>query len=117
MKTIHPLSFIAGAVTGCLLLLIVNSAIHWMHPVRTNQFMQPDGNRAFQTQDPAAIAERLGMSEEDLQKELSSGKTMPEIMREHGMTQNRRNRSASGSTTTGSGTATQDRSSSSSQAS
>lgn len=80
MKQFHPLSFVLGIVSGALLLLIGVGTMHALHPAPANRFV---GGGAPNT---ARMAQRLGISEDELQKELQSGKTMQQIAQEHGVT-------------------------------
>lgn len=103
MTKIHPLSFALGLGTGVLLFVIAFSGLRLLHPATTpaRTFGNQQGG-----QNITRTAERLGMTEAEVQKELDSGKTMRDIMAEHdGLTAGRQ-QNGSGSVMTGSGTRT-----------
>ncbi|MDD4318803.1 MAG: hypothetical protein PHW10_00540 [Candidatus Peribacteraceae bacterium] len=86
MKSIHPLSFVLGFVSGLVILLVVAGGLRLFGSSRSGM---PARNGAWQQNAGQGIgagrmAERLGMTEEDLQKELAAGKTMQEIAAERG---------------------------------
>lgn len=90
MNNFHLQSFGIGLGTGLVTLLLVAGG---MHLVRGNAYSQ-GGNRMGQHQqdngaghapNTARMAERLGISEDELKKELASGKTMQDIAKEHGV--------------------------------
>ncbi len=78
-----------------LVLGVVVGGLHLM-PSRTaarGTFQPGQGG----TMNTARMAERMGISEADLQKEIDSGKTMQEIATEHGVTFRGGTRPGSGS--------------------
>lgn len=79
-------SFGLGVVSGMVVLGIAVGGLHLFSPRAQaglrGGFQQGQGggmNAAF-------MAQRMGISEADLQKELDSGKTMQQIATEHGVT-------------------------------
>ena len=87
MKNIHLSSFILGLASGALLLVVAVSGMRSFGFGQTNsaaqsgQFQQ--GQRGVQSL--SRMAQRLGISEADLQKELDGGKTMQQVAEEHGV--------------------------------
>jgi hypothetical protein len=87
MKSFHPFSFTLGTASGLLVLALYLgiASIADDEPPR----VRPSGDGAFQEQnrgfvrDPAAMAERLGMTEKEIQDALAAGKTMQELLQEH----------------------------------
>ena len=77
MKKIHLPSFGLGIVSGLLILLLVSGGMKLM-----NKTGDGNGANGFGL---ARMAERLNISESDLQKELQSGKTFQQIAQEHGV--------------------------------
>jgi hypothetical protein len=105
MKNFHPLSFVLGLVSGALILLVVFSGSRMLGiGGRNNSF----GNGQWQGRNGgpslSRMAERLGISESDLQKELANGKTMQQIATEHGVEFGRGMRRGSGATLPPTGT-------------
>jgi hypothetical protein len=91
MKTFHPLSFALGLASGVLVLIVVFGSIRLIHggnPTfaagtgRGNYGQQFGGGAGPNT---ARMAQRLGITQDELQKELDSGKTVQEIAAEHGV--------------------------------
>lgn len=88
MKLPHFPSFGAGIAAGVVVVLVIAGGMHWAagsvtpSPGTVGQRQQGGFGGGQQT---ARMAERLGMTQEDLQKELDSGKTMLEISAEHGI--------------------------------
>lgn len=89
MKNMHLPSYGAGFVTGLLVLGVfwTGHAVFGSKPVapvmQQRQFGGPNGGGADRM---AGMAERMGISVEELQKELDTGKTMQQIAEEHGVT-------------------------------
>lgn len=97
-------SYLSGVLTGTILVGCIGLATHLFRPSGTGTtppgtFQQQNGNRAGNT---ARMAERLGITEVELQKELDSGKTMQQITQEHGVTFGRRGSGATLSSSSGS---------------
>lgn len=82
MKQFHALSFAFGLVSGALLLLLFIGGARVLHPARA---VVGSGQFGARGAGSARMAQRLGISQDELQKELSSGKTMQQIMSEHGI--------------------------------
>src|SRR5438105_1912438 len=102
MKNFHPLSFGLGLASGLLILMLVFGGMRvFGRPAGGGTFAGGNGGPRNITR----MAQRLGMTEADLQKEIDGGKTMQEIAQEHGVTfTGRRQRSGSGAAApTGSG--------------
>lgn len=91
MKNFHPLSFGLGLGSGLLILLLVFGGMRVFAGNNRARFGGPNGGNWQQFQGDnggpnlARMAERFGMTEEELQKELDSGKTMQQIAQEHGV--------------------------------
>jgi hypothetical protein len=102
MTKIHPLSFALGLASGAILLVLTVSGFTLIQPVAVPA--RSFGSQGGQQMNIARTAERLGMTEEAVQKELDSGKTMREIMEEHGEANSGARQKGSGSVMTGSGT-------------
>jgi hypothetical protein len=102
MKNLHIYSFVTGIASGALLLVIFSTGVHILHP---HTATAATTGRTFQggAANTARMAQRLGITEAELQKELDSGKTMQQIAAEHGVTFGGGRRGGSGSTLTGSG--------------
>lgn len=90
MKTFHPLSFVLGLASGfCILLLavgglrLVRGPSQTASPADRTGFQQRMGGGAGQN--ISAMAEQLGMTVEDLQKELQSGKNLRDLATEKGV--------------------------------
>jgi hypothetical protein len=87
----HPLSFGTGLASGLLIMVIVGGGMRLMRPASTAAngnapaFQQRQGG-AGGAQNTARMAQRLGITEEELTKELAAGKTMQQIASEHGVT-------------------------------
>ncbi|MEK7218977.1 MAG: hypothetical protein AAB728_05965 [Patescibacteria group bacterium] len=82
MKNFHPLSFALGLASGLLVLVIVVGGWRLLRPApAVNVFRPLDGTfqRGSAGFNVSRMAERLGMTEEELQAELDSGKTFQEI--------------------------------------
>ena len=104
MKSFDAKSFGLGLLSGFVALFVLASGYHVFHPVQQRgYFMMNGGQGGMNT---SRMAQRLGISEDELKQELASGKTMQQIAQEHGVTfgRNRQNsgsgadvRSASGS--------------------
>jgi hypothetical protein len=86
MKNFHPLSFVLGLASGFLILFLAISGLHALRPTQTG-FSAAGG--AFQqgsgAPNLARMAQRFGMTESELQKELASGKTIQQIAQERGV--------------------------------
>ncbi len=93
MKHFQPLSFALGLLSGFLILLILVKGWDLVHPSQNNGYFRANGNnQPFGSGQGGGggfnisrMAERLGMTEADLQKELDSGKTFQEIAQERGV--------------------------------
>ncbi|GEM_PF-6267863 len=101
MKTLHAFSFLLGVGSGLLVMAVVWGVMHIMDPgvqalpedTVTRQGGFPARRFGSGGLNVPAMAERLGMTQEELQNALDEGKTMRELIieREHVM------RGASGS--------------------
>lgn len=82
MKRFHPLSFGLGLASGLIVVVIVAAGFRALHPAstfaRNGTFQGGAGNIS-------RMAQRMGMTQDELQKELDSGKTMQQIAQEHGV--------------------------------
>ncbi len=87
MKSIHPLSFILGLVSGLIVLLIISAGLHLLSS--SNSGTSGNGPSL------ARMAQRFGITQAELQKELSGGKTIQQIAQEHGIQFGNRRGSAS----------------------
>ncbi len=87
MRGIHPKSFGLGVASGVVVLLLIAGGMHLLQP-RRGAFGGPMGGGTFQQgggPNLARMAERFGMTEDELRKEMESGKTMQQIATEHGV--------------------------------
>jgi hypothetical protein len=80
MKTFHPLSFGLGLVSGCLILFLAVSMFHIGAAPRVQGRFAGNGGPNLER-----MAQRFGMTQDELQKEIDSGKTMQQIAAEHGV--------------------------------
>lgn len=107
MKRFDFTSFVAGVVGGILLLLLFMAGTRTATLFRSPDTVAPgtrqlrQGNR--QGFNLSNMAERLGMTEAELQTELQSGKTFRDIAAEKGIDLGSFQRGGSGSLRTGSG--------------
>lgn len=87
MKRIHPLSFGLGIVSGMIILFVVVSGMRTLGFGQSGATAQNGQYQQGQRGAPSLsrMAQRLSISEADLQKELDSGKTMQQIAAEHGV--------------------------------
>jgi len=88
MKNFNLLSFVLGIASGALVLFLVVGGYRMVRPANSATRMsgrtfQQGGNGGFNL---SRMAQRLGMTEADLQAALSSGKTMQDIAKEKGVT-------------------------------
>ena len=91
MKSFHPLSFALGLGSGLLVLVLFVGTMRMMTGGQRGRldaqnggnFRQFGGNGGPNT---ARMAQRLGMTEAELQAEIDGGKTMQQIAQEHGVT-------------------------------
>jgi len=89
MKNFHLLSFALGIVSGFLVLFLVIGGYRLVRPARSG--IPASGPGAWQQQggtgapNIARMAQRFGMTEAELQKELDSGKTLQDIAKEKGV--------------------------------
>lgn len=97
MKKIHPLSFALGTLSGVLVVVIIFGGARAL--MRSSRSMR--GGFGNGQPNIARMAERMGMTEAEIQKELDSGKTMPQIMEEHGMQMGGRRMGSSSSSGSG----------------
>ncbi len=105
MKNFHPVSFVLGLASGVLVIILFVGAVRMVSPAR--QFTGGNGGIGQGANGGANLtrmAQRFGMTEEQLRTELDSGKTFQQIAAEHGVTftgrrgnQNQGGLSASGS--------------------
>lgn len=76
--TLHRFSFVAGLLTVLALFALLLKPVSWKgamyHSASSERYMHGRG-----------IAEKLGMTREELREELSQGKSMMEIARERGV--------------------------------
>lgn len=84
-KPFNLSSFVTGLVTGVLLLSIGIGGFRMLHPPSPT-FTRGSGNFPAGGQNTSRMAARLGITEDELNKELQSGKTMQQIAQEHGVT-------------------------------
>jgi len=92
MKPFHPLSFTLGLASGLVVLVIVVGSWQLASPStgapRMNGTFQQTGGiggPGGAGPNTARMAERLGMTEAELQEALDSGKTMQQIAEERGV--------------------------------
>lgn len=90
MKSFHPLSFGLGLGTGVLVLVLVFGGMRAFGGGRRGPGgFAGQGNGNFQRMggpmDTAAMAQRLGMTEAELQAELDAGKNFRQIAEERGV--------------------------------
>ncbi len=91
MKNFQPLSFGLGLASGLVILLLIAGGMRLRHPSSAGRF--PTNGGAWQQRQGGGnggpnisrMAERFGMTEEELRKELEGGKTMQDIAREKGV--------------------------------
>ena len=103
MPKFHTQSFGLGFISGLVVLIIVIGGFRLVTGQRRTGFGGGGGGMNI-----ARMADRMGISEDALQKELDSGKTMQQIAEEHGVQfgggrSGGGNRSSVSSTVTGSG--------------
>ncbi|MDD4627992.1 MAG: hypothetical protein PHE68_01200 [Candidatus Peribacteraceae bacterium] len=84
MKNFHLSSFILGLISGALVLFLIVGGKQLLWPSQTvttnaGTWQQQQGNSG---QNTARMAQRLGMTQDELQKALASGKTIQEIAKE-----------------------------------
>ncbi len=91
MKPFHPLSFTLGLASGLIVLVIVVGSWRLASPStgapRMNGTFQQTGGiggPGGAGPNTARMAERLGITEAELQEALDSGKTMQQIAEERG---------------------------------
>jgi len=97
MKRLHLLSYLIGLACGITVLLLffgIKAALspsategfpqsgNWQQRTQGNGVRSPVGDETERTE---RMAENLGMTVEELEKELESGKTMMEIAEERGV--------------------------------
>ncbi len=75
MQKPHYPSFFAGIASGFVVLLLIIGGMHLFFPAQSR------GRGA----NLARMAQRMGITQDQLQQELNSGKTMQEIAQEHGV--------------------------------
>lgn len=106
MKTFHPLSFVFGLISGMLVLLVYFGGTRL---VQTPQSGVPSsggfGRQGTGAPNLTHMAERFGMTEDELRKELAGGKTLQQIAEERGVQFGRRRNGSGSLVTTGSGAA------------
>jgi len=90
MKSFQPLSFGLGLVSGILVLVLFAGGMRILHPAsqrapQTNRgsFQQRQGGTG--APNTARMAQRFGMTEEELRSALANGKTMQDIAKEKGI--------------------------------
>ncbi len=87
MKNFHPLSFGLGLGTGLIVLALFVGGLRMT--AGNNRARAGFGGNFQQFQDNpqnvARMAQRFGMTEADLQKELDDGKSLRDIAQEHGV--------------------------------
>ena len=89
MKSIHPLSFLLGILSGFIVLILLVGGLHLLG------FGQSSGGA--NSPNLARMAQRFGITQSELQSELSGGKTIQQIAQEHGVQfGGRRNGSSAG---------------------
>lgn len=84
MKQFHLFSFILGILSGILILFIFVGGKHLLWPSAQTDTITGQGTFQ-QGGNTSRMAQRLGMTEDELKKELASGKTFQEIAKEKGM--------------------------------
>jgi hypothetical protein len=102
MQRFHVPSFFYGLLSGVIVLVIVAAGMRFL-PASSTASSAGTG-----TQNIARMAQRFGMTEAELQKELDSGKTFQQIAQEHNVQLGGRGFRGSGasSAATGSGAVT-----------
>jgi len=89
MRQFHPVSFILGVATGLAMLMLFVGAFRLLGPSAEPGFPPMGGGNWEQRQGGSPnigrMADRLGMTEEELRTEMESGKTVQEIARERGI--------------------------------
>ncbi|MFA7681400.1 MAG: hypothetical protein WCX61_00010 [Candidatus Peribacteraceae bacterium] len=98
MRRIHPRSFAVGLVSGLIVFLLVfgiralvSSPSATQNTVDSLRFQQqgspttPTGEQMDPAQRLERMAERFGMTAEELQQELDAGKAIQDIAEEHGV--------------------------------
>lgn len=89
MKHFHLLSFVLGMASGFLVLFLVIGGYRLVRPARSGSPMGARGawqqQGGFGAPNTARMAERLGMTEAELQAELQGGKTLQDIAKEKGI--------------------------------
>ena len=100
MKLFHLRSYIIGVITGVVIIIIFVSAKSFLKPESEYDFssnsnfdrqergeFQREGmqGRIMNEDSLQGMAERIGITIEELQVELDAGKTLPEIAEERGM--------------------------------
>lgn len=89
MKNFHLLSFVLGIASGLLVLVLLFSGMRLIRPARPGFPVNGGtGQQQGRTGDPnlSRMAERLGMTQAELQTALDSGKTFQDIAREKDIT-------------------------------
>ena len=79
MQKFHPLSFFLGLVSG-LVVLVLLVTMHVFTPARSSSAFASGGG-----QNLSRMAQRFGMTQDALQKEIAAGKTLQQIAQEHGV--------------------------------
>ncbi len=111
MKNFHLLSFGAGVALGIVMLVLIGVGMRLIPTTPQPQVrMQQGQDGPVRGANMSRMAERMGMTEAELQKEIDSGKTMQQIATERGVAAPggfgaRGPMSGSGRMMTGSGTA------------
>ncbi|MDD5103740.1 MAG: hypothetical protein PHX93_05060 [Candidatus Peribacteraceae bacterium] len=89
MKTFHPSSFVYGLISGAIILFLFGGVMRFLRPGvsssprgRTGQQQE---RRIGMGQNMKGIAEQLGMTEDELQTELKSGKNLRDLAEERGV--------------------------------
>lgn len=87
MRRFHPLSFSLGLLSGLLVLVLFAGGMRLLQPAPSGF----PGNRGARQQQGTGgsnlsrMAERLGMTEQELQSALTSGKSLQDIAKERGV--------------------------------
>ncbi|HVW66697.1 MAG TPA: hypothetical protein VHA78_03105 [Candidatus Peribacteraceae bacterium] len=100
-------SFGLGVASGLVVLALFSGVNHLIHPVSAQgAYARGGGFGQNGTPNLARLSQRLGISQDQLQKELQSGKTIQQIMQENGTTFGGGQRTGSGTNVGVSGSGT-----------
>jgi len=80
MNTPHLPSLGLGILSGLIVLVVISAGLHLAAAPSTS------AAAAGRAPNLTRMAQRFGMTEADLQKEMADGKTLQQIAQEHGVT-------------------------------